>query len=265
MTISQASLLGLIQGLTEFFPVSSSGHLAIAQHFLPGFNQPGLLFDVLLHAGTMAAVMLYFRRDLMLLLRCCAPGGDSTDRRVLGLLILASVPTAIIGLAAKDLVEQLFEMMPVIGAMLLVTGLLLFYAGRVRGDGRPLGEMNRVDALLVGIAQGLAVMPGVSRSGATIGCLLLRGVNAEAAARFSFLLALPAVGGATLLQLKDLGQVSSGEIPAYVIGTLIAFASGMLAIRLLLSVLQRRRLGSFALYCLLLGSVIIATSFFPAG
>ena len=264
MTILQAAFLGLVQGLTEFLPVSSSGHLAIAQHFLPNFEQPGLLFDVLLHAGTMAAVVLYFRQDLLKLLLCCRPGGNADDRRVLLLLILASVPTAIIGLAAKDLVEQLFEVMPVVGAMLLVTGLLLFYAGKAQGSGREMAQMNKLDALLVGIAQGLAVMPGISRSGSTIGCLLLRGISADAAARFSFLLALPAVGGATLLQLKDLSQVASGELPAYLIGTLVAFASGLVAIRLLLSVLRRRRLGGFALYCLLLGSVIIATSLLPS-
>ncbi len=263
MTILQATILGLIQGVTEFFPVSSSGHLAIAQHFLPGFNQPGLLFDVLLHAGTMAAVLLFFREDLIRLLRSCFPGGDPGERRVLLLLILASVPTAIIGLAAKDIVAELFEVMPLVGGMLLVTGLLLFYAGRAKAGGRSLTQMNKVDALLVGIAQGLAVMPGISRSGSTIGCLLLRGVDATAAARFSFLLALPAVGGATLLQLKDLGQVASSEIPAYLVGTLVAFVSGLLAIRLLLVVLQRRRLGGFALYCLLLGSVILATSLLP--
>lgn len=265
MTILQAAFLGLVQGLTEFLPVSSSGHLAIAQHFLSGFEQPGLLFDVLLHAGTMAAVVLYFRRDLIKLVLCCGPGGAREDRRVLLMLILASVPTAIIGLAAKDWVEQLFEMMPVVGAMLLVTGLLLFYAGRARSGGREMSQLSRTDALLVGIAQGLAVMPGISRSGATIGCLLLRGISADAAARFSFLLALPAVGGATLLHLKDLGQVGGGELPAYLVGTLVAFVSGLLAIRLLLSVLRRRRLGGFALYCLLLGSVIMAASMLPAG
>jgi undecaprenyl-diphosphatase len=264
MTVLQAAFLGLIQGLTEFFPVSSSGHLAIAQHFLPDFEQPGLLFDVLLHAGTMAAVVLYFRQDLLALLRSCAPGGDQTDRRVLLLLLLASVPTGIIGLAAKDVVEQLFEMMPVVGAMLLITGLLLHYAGRAQQTGRSMAQMNKWDALLVGIAQGLAVLPGISRSGATIGCLLLRGVDAEAAARFSFLLALPAIGGATLLHIKDLGHVGGAELPAYLVGTLVAFASGLLAIRLLLSVLRRRRLGSFALYCLVLGSVILLTSLLSA-
>lgn len=260
MTILQAIFLGLVQGLTEFLPVSSSGHLAIAQHYLEGFKQPGLLFDVLLHTGTMAAVVLYFHRDLVRLIACCKPGGDVADRRVLGLLILASVPTAMIGLAAKDWVEQLFEVMPVVGAMLLITGLFLFYAGRVRGEGRAMESMNRCDALLVGVAQGLAILPGISRSGSTIGCLLLRGVGAEAAARFSFLMALPAVGGAALLQLKDMEQVVTAQVPAYLAGTLVAFVSGLLAIRMLLVVVRHRRLGGFALYCGLLGSVIMAAS-----
>lgn len=265
MTIAHAILLGLIQGLTEFLPVSSSGHLAIAQHYLPGFAQPGLLFDVLLHAATMAAVILYFRRDLWALLRCCQPGGNAADRRLLVMLVLASVPTAIIGLAMKDSVEQLFENMPVVGAMLIVTGVILLIAGRAQKTGRPLEQLTRRDALLVGVAQGFAVLPGISRAGATIGCLLLRGIDAAAAARFSFLLALPAVGGAALLQLKDLNQVASAEVPAYLAGSLVAFISGMLAIRLLLGVLQRRRLGVFALYCLVLGTIIVGGSFFLQG
>jgi len=265
MSIIYAIFLGLIQGLTEFLPVSSSGHLAIAQHFLPGFSQPGLLFDVLLHAATMAAVVLYFRRDLLALLRACLPGGNSVDRRLLLMLVLASVPTAIIGLAMKDAVEQLFDNMLVVGAMLLVTGVLLTIAGRVQKIGRPLAALTRRDALLVGVAQGFAVLPGISRSGATIGCLLLRGIDAAAAARFSFLLALPAVGGAALLQLKDLNQVTAAEIPAYLAGSLVAVISGILAIRLLLGVLQRRRLGVFALYCLVLGTLVIAASLFVPG
>lgn len=265
MTLLQAAFLGLVQGLTEFLPVSSSGHLAIAQHFLTGFKQPGLLFDVLLHAGTMAAVILYFRRDLLRLILSCGRNGDADDRRVLLLLILASVPTAIIGLAAKDTVERLFTVMPVVGGMLLLTGLLLFYAARANVEGRDMAGMNKFDALLVGIAQGLAVMPGISRSGATIGCLLLRGVGVEAAARFSFLLALPAVGGATLLHVKDLGLVETTQLPAYLVGTLVAFFSGLAAIRVLMGLLRRRRLGGFALYCFLLGSVIMASTWIPAG
>ncbi|HKJ05335.1 MAG TPA: undecaprenyl-diphosphatase UppP [Geopsychrobacteraceae bacterium] len=262
MSTFHAILLGLIQGMTEFLPVSSSGHLAITQHFLPGFDQPGLLFDVLLHAGTMAAVLLYFRREVGQLLSAYFRKDETaaTDRHLLHLLILGSIPTAIIGLSFKDFFEGLFENLPVIGAMLIVTAALLFLAGRVRHEGRGEAQMNYTDALLVGIAQGAAIIPGISRSGSTIACLLLRGVDGETAARFSFLLALPAVGGATLLSLRDLQHVNPAELPAYAIGSLVAFVTGLLAIRFLLAVVRNRRLRGFAIYCLLLGSVIMLHS-----
>lgn len=262
MTIFHAILLGLVQGLTEFLPVSSSGHLAITQHFLPGFDQPGLLFDVLLHAGTMAAVLLFFRKEVGQLCTAYFRKDEkaATDRHVLHMLILGSIPTAVIGLTFKDFFEGLFENLPVIGAMLIVTACLLFLAGRVRRDGRGEEQINIIDALLVGIAQGAAIIPGISRSGSTIACLLLRGIDGETAARFSFLLALPAVGGATLLSLRDLQHVNPAELPAYAIGSLVAFVTGLLAIRFLLAVVRNRRLSGFAVYCLLVGGAIMLYS-----
>lgn len=262
MNSFSACLLGLIQGLTEFLPVSSSGHLAITQHFLPGFQQPGLLFDVLLHAATTLAVIFYFRRDIWKLM-CCyfRPTPESAqDRHVLRMLILGSIPTAIIGFSGKDFFEGLFENLPVIGSMLLVTATLLILAEKIRKDGRPLGQINSSDAILVGIAQGLAIIPGISRSGSTIACLLLRGIDGEAAARFSFLLALPAVGGAMLLSLKDLQGVTTADLTAYALGAGVAFLSGLFAIRCLMDVVRRKRLIGFAIYCLLVGSLIIVYS-----
>ena len=262
MNIFYATLLGLIQGLTEFLPVSSSGHLAITQHFLPGFEQPGLLFDVLLHAATTMAVIIYFRNEVWKLATCYFRQDDTSaiDRHVLHMLILGSIPTAIIGLTGKDFFEGLFENLLVIGCMLLVTATLLFLAEKIRKDGRPLMMVNRNDAILVGIAQGLAIIPGISRSGSTIACLLLRGLDGEAAARFSFLLALPAIGGAMLLSLKDLDQVATETLPAYGLGALMAFLSGLFAIRCLMSVVRRKRLVGFSIYCLLVGSAIIGYS-----
>src|SRR6056297_2459311 len=229
MDIFHASLLGLIQGLTEFLPVSSSGHLAITQHFLPGFEQPGLLFDVLLHVATTLAVILYFRHDLWRLASCYFRPREQaqSDRHILHMLILGSVPTAIIGLGGKDFFTGLFDNLLVVGCMLLVTASLLVLAERIRRDGRPLSQLKSRDALLVGIAQGLAILPGISRSGATISCLLMRGMDGESAARFSFLLALPAIGGAMLLSLKDLQQITTEALPAYVLGALLAFISGL--------------------------------------
>jgi len=260
MSFAHAILLGLIQGVTEFLPVSSSGHLALAQHFLPGFSQPGLLFDVILHLGTMVAVVIVFRADLARLFS--APFNKSAsgagDRRLLLLLIAGSVPTAIIGLAFKDVVEGLFTNVSLIALMLIVTGTLLFLAERFRRPGRKEAALTFGDAIVTGIAQGVAIIPGISRSGSTIATLLFKGVDGETAARFSFLLALPAVGGAALLSLKDLEALPLGELPVYLAGAVVAMLAGLLSIRFLLQIIRRQRLIYFALYCWAVGGVFFA-------
>ncbi|OHB33784.1 MAG: UDP-diphosphatase [Desulfuromonadaceae bacterium GWC2_58_13] len=263
MTLLQAILLGLIQGLTEFLPVSSSGHLAIVQHFLPGFDQPGLLFDVLLHLGTMLAVVLYFRRELGNLLSSPfrRDAEAQTHRRLLTLLLAASVPTAIIGLTFKDFFEGLFENIPLVALMLLVTGTLLFISEKFRRGNRREEQLNLIDALVVGTVQGCAIIPGISRSGSTIAALLLRGVDGETAARFSFLLALPAVLGAALLSMRHLQEVATVELPQYLAGTGVAFIAGMLSIHCLMAVIRRRRLFAFAIYCWVAGTVVFALTF----
>ncbi len=262
MTLIQALFLGLIQGLTEFLPVSSSGHLAITQHFLPGFEQPGVLFDVMLHVGTMVAVVLFFWREIRAL--AIAPfrrGGDSgIHRKMLVLILAGSVPTAVIGLTFKDFFEGLFENLTVVAAMLLVTGTLLFVSERFRRGSRKESQLTIGDALLTGTVQGLAIIPGISRSGSTIATLLLKGVDGETAARFSFLLALPAVLGAALLSLKDISGVPTGDLPLYLAGTAMAFAAGYLSIRFLLAVIRRRRLFAFALYCWVAGTFFLTYS-----
>jgi len=259
MTLLHAVLLGLIQGMTEFLPVSSSGHLAMTQHLLPGFEQPGILFDVLLHLGTMLAVILYFRRDLGNLLSSPFRKDEEAalHRRLLLLLIAGSVPTAIIGLTFKDVFEGMFENIPLVGLMLLVTGTLLFVSEKFRRGKRKEKDLTLLDALVVGTVQGAAIIPGISRSGSTIAALLLRGVDGETAARFSFLLALPAVFGAALLSLRDLHAVPAGEFPLYLTGTAVAFAAGMFSIHFLLAVIRKRRLFAFALYCWLAGSLAL--------
>lgn len=257
MTLSQAIFLGVLQGATEFLPVSSSGHLAIAQHFLPGFDQPGVLFDVLLHLGTMVAVAIYFRRELSALIASPFRHGEDArlQRRLLYLLVVGSLPTAIIGLTFRDFFEGLFDNIPVVSLMLLVTGTLLVIAERFRRGGRKEGELTLSDALLVGTVQGCAIVPGISRSGSTIAALLLKGVDGETAARFSFLLAIPAVMGAALLSARDLGEVALEHIPFYLAGTGAAFFTGLLSIHLLLAVIRRRRLLIFAVYCWLAGGI----------
>ena len=263
MTLIDALLLGIVQGLTEFLPISSDGHLAIVQHYLPGFEQPGLLFDVLLHVGTLGAILVYFQRDVgRLLLAPLRRGSEARrDRRLLGLIVAASLPTAIIGFSLKHAVERWMENMLVVAAMLLLTGTLLFVGERYRRSGRR-GEaaLTLGDAVLAGIAQGLAVLPGLSRSGSTIATLLFRGVDGETAARFSFLMAVPAIGGAALLSLKDFSALPAGEIPVYLAGAGVAFIVGLCAIRLLLGVIRRQRLIWFAGYCWLLGLALLSTT-----
>lgn len=262
MTLFQALFLGVVQGLAEFLPVSSSGHLAIAQHYLPGFTQPGVLFDVLLHVGTMFAVLLYFRREVGLLLSAPFRSGEEARlyRRLLLLLAAGSVPTAVIGLSFKDFFEGLFHNLGAVSLMLLVTGTLLFLSERFRRGGRKEGDLSLSDALLTGTVQGAAIIPGISRSGSTIAALLLRGVDGETAARFSFLLALPAVFGAALLSLRDLQAVPAGEFPLYLAGTGVAFFTGLLSIHCLLAVIRKKRLFAFALYCWLAGAGFFALS-----
>jgi undecaprenyl-diphosphatase len=257
MTFFEAIFLGILQGATEFLPVSSSGHLVLAQHLLPDFHQPGVLFDVLLHVGTMVAVAIYFWKDLVGLATSLwrRDPKAAEDRRMLNLLIIGSVPTAIIGLSFKDLFEGLFEQPVLVCAMLLVTGTLLVLAERYRSGDRKQGQMTVIDALVVGTVQGFAIVPGISRSGSTIAALLFRGIDGETAARFSFLLALPAVFGAALLSARDLGQVASQQIPIYLAGTGAALLVGLLCIHLLMGVVRRRRLSWFAIYCWLAGGI----------
>ncbi len=262
MSYLQSILLGILQGLTEFLPVSSSGHLAIAQHYLEGFSQPGLVFDVILHAGTMVAVAVYFRRDLTQLAASPFRSGEEAlrYRRLLKLLVLASLPTAAIGLPLEDFFVRLFGNIPLVSAMLLVTGTLLFAAERFRRQGRKEADLTWGDALVAGIVQGIAIIPGISRSGSTIAALLFKGVEGETAARFSFLMALPAIFGAALLSLRDAGNLAPGALPLYLAGGAAAFATGLLSIRFLLAVIRRRRLYAFALYCWAVGALFFTLS-----
>ena len=255
MTFIEAILLGTLQGATEFLPVSSSGHLVLAQHLIGDFEQPGVLFDVLLHVGTMIAVAIYFWRDLAGLVSSLwrRDAMAKNQRFMVALLIGGSIPTAVIGLLFKDFFIGLFERPEIVCMMLLITGLLLWAAERLRRTENSRRQMTFVDALVVGTVQGCAIIPGISRSGSTIAALLMRGIDGETAARFSSLLALPAVFGAALLSLKDLDQAAGNTFFPYAAGTLAALVTGLFCIHLLMGVIRRRRLHWFALYCWLAG------------
>ena len=252
MSIWQALVLGVIQGITEFFPVSSSGHLVIFQNLF-GIKEPQLAFDIFLHLGTSAAVMIFFRKDILRLF--------TDDRKTLFFIVAASVPTFIIGFFFKDSIESLFGAGKMVGYMLLVTGLWLGLAARMGRIGRSSKkDVGIADSVMIGISQGIAVIPGISRSGATIATGMMLGVDKEKACRFSFLLSLPAVLGAAVLKARGIASgVVSQEAAQYLAGAAVAMLVGMAAIKILLELVKSDRFYLFSVYCIVAGFFAIIT------
>ncbi|MFH0882122.1 MAG: undecaprenyl-diphosphatase UppP [bacterium] len=250
MSLLKALILGLVQGLTEFLPVSSSGHLVFVNYLLH-VESSSIAFEVSVHFGTLLAVIVYFRQDLARVIVEFFRGGEG--RRTGWMLILASVPTAIIGLAFKDTFESLFQSPRSAATGLLVTSILLFFAERVRRGERPLGKVRIFDALLVGTMQGMAIVPGISRSGSTISAGLFSGLSRDTAARFSFLLSIPAIVGAGLVEAKDMVDLSANFAGPAIVGTLAAAVSGYLAIGMLMAVLRKGKLYGFSIYTAIVG------------
>jgi len=278
----QAFVLGLVQGLTEFIPVSSSGHLQ-AVPFLLGWSSGSLAFDVALHVGTLLAVVTYFRRDLAAIVHGVMRPRDADEgprgaRRLLVVLVVASVPAAVVGLLARDAIGAAFDAPLAVSAFLAVTALLLWSAERVRarlGTSEPAASDHaavgaELDALPwsrvvgIGAAQAFAILPGVSRSGATIAAGMALGLSRGAAARLSFLMLLPVTVGAALVTLPELGTPEAGAIafdaPAIALGVAVSAISGYLAIRFLIALVARRRLTVFVPYVLVLSAVLAAAA-----
>lgn len=253
MLWEHALLLGVLQGLTEFLPVSSSGHLVLGQSIL-GLKEPELFFDVLLHVGTLAAVLTFYGKDLWRIARgWCASlaGGDSNEgaARTGWLLILGSVPAGIVGVFLSGLVEQMFASPRLAACALLVTGGILCLGEPKEGAGREEAEMTAKDALIIGMFQAFAIIPGISRSGATIAAALMRGVAREQAARFSFLLSVPAIAGAFALKVKDLEAPLGEKLLPYAVGALAAGIVGAAALGWLIRLVQGGNLARFRYYC----------------
>jgi undecaprenyl-diphosphatase len=264
LSLFLALFLGLLQGFTEFLPISSSGHLVLAQELLPGFSQPGVLFDVTLHLGTLVAVCLYFWRDLWALLLSLLPGGargvdTAMNRRLLWLLFLGSLPTVILGLLFRKQFEMMFNDIFGAGIWFIITGLLLFMTDRVAMQGRQLETMKVRDALIIGIAQGLSIIPALSRSGATIAAGVFLGLERAFLVRYSFLLSIPAVAGAFVLQLVAHRHEAfrQADLLAYGVGTLAALVVGYWSIAILLNMTRSRQLSVFAYYCWAIGVVAL--------
>ncbi len=274
----QAIVLGCLQGITEFLPVSSSAHLVLIP-YVSDWEYLGKGFDVALHGGTLAAVMIFFRRELGWLLQGTCDLlkerriGDNPARALVLKLIWASIPVAVVGFIIRNYVAELFNDIGYIAVMLIVFGLILGIADQLGDKTRSIESLSYKETLWIGVAQALALMPGVSRSGVTISAALLLGLSRREAARFSFLLALPAIGGACLLKLISYWNsywnsylmvrdgvdvyLQSELLWVYIWGVLSAFLSGLGAMKYLLVYLEERDFTPFVWYRLVLGGVFL--------
>lgn len=250
-------VLGAIQGATEFLPISSSGHLVLAQRLI-GLDPPGVLLEALLHWGTLLAVLVVFRKDILAILRALTSRGAIEDRKEIGLLVAGTVPIVVLGLLLRTSIGGIFASTAIVGTGFLVTGVLLALTRFVR-HGVERNRARFIDALIVGIAQAAAVIPGLSRSGATIAAGRLAGLTPRGAARFSFLLSIPALLGAGIVSLWDGLASGTGHVDwmGMAIGMAAAFLVGLLAIRALLAVVARGRFWVFSIYCFVLGALVL--------
>jgi undecaprenyl-diphosphatase len=262
LSYRDACLLGAVQGLTEFLPVSSDGHLAILQYFLtPLPAEQKLAVTVALHLGTLVAVLVYFRRDLIEMVRQVLDSSRYGYLRSWAWLIVAgTIPAGVFGLTLKSWVEAALDSLLVIGLCFLFTGVLLYVASAAREAELGEEDVGLWDALVIGVFQALALLPGVSRSGMTISSGVLRHFRPEVATRFSFLLGIPAIAGALVLEGKDMAGLAPEIRLPLALGIVVAFVTGLAAIALLLRVVRTGKLQYFAYYCWALGVLIAAAS-----
>ena len=289
MSFWEAILMGVIQGLTEFLPVSSSGHLALFKILFHVETDTGILFDVLLHLGTLIAVFVAFYKDIF---RMIGEGfaiiGDffrnvkiflgnvihrsdepyyklinNSYRKFVMLVIVSTIPTGIIGYVAADLVEAAAEILLVPGICLIITSVLLFFSDRIPDGGKTPKNVTYSNAFFIGICQGFATLPGLSRSGTTITACLFSRFNRKFAVKYSFIMSIPAVIGAVVLELKDVigTTVTASEIGCYAAGILCAAIVGYICIKTMLVVVKNKKFTFFAIYCFIVGAVSIVGYF----
>ncbi|MBW2569982.1 MAG: undecaprenyl-diphosphate phosphatase [Deltaproteobacteria bacterium] len=266
MDLFQATILGIIQGLTEFLPVSSSGHLVISQHLF-GLKEPELFFDISVHVGTLAAIIFFFRKEIISIIVSLAHfiAGlfnkkesfsniyEDTNVKLAFLIVVGSVPTGILGILFHKIADQLFSSVVIVGFMLLVTGLLLWSTRRIKETSTGIAGFSAKYALIIGLVQGIAIMPGISRSGSTIAVALFLGLGRETAARYSFLLSIPAILGASVLSLADLSSHAVHSYKAATLGAVIAAIVGYCALKLLVYMVKQGSFHIFAPYCMIIG------------
>ncbi len=283
MSITGAILMGILQGLTEFLPVSSSGHLAIFQNmFSIGKGVEDLfLFDILLHIGTLFAVFVAFYKDIIKLIKegfgividfirnvFGMPFGRKWKkvirtgyRKFVMLVIVSTIPTGIIGVLIKGLVKECSETLIMPGIFLIITSAILFIAEMAEEGDKTPKDATYANAAIIGVSQGIATLPGISRSGTTITMGLLCGFEKRFAVKYSFIMSIPAVMGAAVLEVKDAVEAGSTFEPSYIVGMIVAAITGYFAIRVMLNVVKNKRYLFFSAYCLLIGIIAIAGSF----
>ena len=263
MDAFQAIVLGIVQGLTEFLPISSTGHLLLVPTFL-GWGDPGAAFTAVTQLGTMAAVLLYFRADLWRIAKTWFLSlrnpelRSEFDARMGWYIGLGTIPIAIFGFIFRDQIESGARSLYLVGTTLIVLGLLLLFAEHVAKRDRALDQITRRDGILIGLAQACALVPGVSRSGATITAGLFLGFDRASAARYSFLLSVPAVVLSGVFELRDIGEEGGAGFGATLVATLCAFVVGYASIAFLLRWLARHSTGVFVVYRVVLGALVIA-------
>ena len=248
MTLIEATILGIVQGFTEFLPISSSGHLVLGQAIL-GIEQPGNEFEILVHLGTLASVLVVFIDDIKSLLLSLT--SKKTKRFILFILI-GTLPAVAVGFGFKDLLESLFENVTAVGGALVFTGFVLYGSSFAN---RKDNNHTWMTAILIGCAQAVAIIPGISRSGMTISAALFLGLSPKEAARFSFLLAIPAISGAGLLTALDVSGGFQMSMTVALVGLISSFAVGVVALKWLLGWLEQGKFHYFGIYCLVVGLI----------
>ncbi|MBM3677336.1 MAG: undecaprenyl-diphosphate phosphatase [Actinobacteria bacterium] len=266
MSILEAIVLGIIQGLTEFLPISSTGHLRIVPAFV-GWEDPGAAFTAVTQLGTLAAVVIYFRRDIVEIVTAWVaslhdPSRRSGPKARLGwYILLGTIPIVIFGVVFSDQIENGARSLRLIGTTLIVLGLVLLVAEKVGKRTRPIESLRWRDGIAIGLAQAAALVPGVSRSGATLTAGLFLGLERAAAARYSFLLSIPAVVLSGLYELKDIGGENHASVGMTVIATILAFVAGYASIAFLLRFLANHTVYVFVAYRVVLGAVVLGLAY----
>ena len=292
MSLLQAIIMGIIQGATEFLPVSSSGHLALFKILFHVNTDTGPMFDVMLHLGTLIAIFAVYYKDIIRMVVEAFKiirdvfinivrffrnkfGKEENEylkivtngyRKFVLLVIVSTIPTGIIGLVASDFVEMASEILLIPGICLIITSILLFISDRIQGGNKGPKNVSYTNGFIIGICQGIATLPGLSRSGTTIAACLISGFDRRFAVKYSFIMSIPAVLGAAILELKDFSTaaLSGTEILYYVIGMAVAAIVGYICIKTMLVIVRNKKFTIFSIYCLIIGALSIGGYFYLA-